>query len=65
MKKLVVNIHAELEVPDDWELVRHPSGISVLKVGDRFVAGVVFHTGPMVFQLEEKIIAAPIASLWS
>ncbi|MCW5594804.1 MAG: hypothetical protein KIT42_02905 [Rhodocyclaceae bacterium] len=37
MKKLVVNIHAELEVPDDWELVRHPSGISVLKVGDRFV----------------------------
>lgn len=35
------------------------------QVGDRFVAGVVFHTGPMVFQLEEKIIAAPIASLWS
>lgn len=37
MKKLVVNIHAELEVPDDWELARHPSGISVLKIGDTFV----------------------------
>lgn len=37
MKKLVVKIHAELEVPDDWELARHPSGISVLKVGDHFV----------------------------
>jgi len=37
MKKLVVNIHAELEVPDDWELVRHPSGISVLKVGEHYV----------------------------
>jgi len=37
MKKLLVTIHAELEVPDDWELVKHPSGISVLKIGDTFV----------------------------
>lgn len=37
MKKLVVKIQAELEVPDDWELARHPSGISVLKIGDTFV----------------------------
>lgn len=35
------------------------------QVGDRFVAGVVFHTGPLVFQLEDKIIAAPIASIWN
>jgi hypothetical protein len=37
MKKLVVSIQAELEVPDDWELTRHPSGIAVLKIGDHFV----------------------------
>ena len=37
MKKLLVTIHAELEVPDDWELARHSSGISVLKIGDTFV----------------------------
>jgi len=37
MKKLLVTIHAELEVPDDWELATHPSGISVLKIGDHFV----------------------------
>lgn len=37
MKKPVVSINAELEVPDDWELARHPSGISVLRVGDTFV----------------------------
>ncbi len=37
MKKLIVTIQAELEVPDDWELARHPSGISVLKIGDNFV----------------------------
>ncbi|CAG4882652.1 conserved protein of unknown function [Georgfuchsia toluolica] len=37
MKRLNVVIHAELEVPDDWELVEHPSGAQVLKIGDEFV----------------------------
>ena len=37
MKALTVNIRAELEVPDDWELVEHPSGMLVLKIGDQFV----------------------------
>lgn len=37
MRKLVVTMRAELEVPDDWELARHPSGITVLKVGEHFV----------------------------
>ncbi len=37
MKKLSLELHVELEIPDDWELTEHPSGISVLKVGDRFV----------------------------
>ena len=35
------------------------------EMGDRFVAGVVFHTGPQVYSLEDRIVAAPIASLWS
>ena len=37
MKKLSLELYAELEIPDDWELVEHSSGIYVLKVGDRFV----------------------------
>jgi hypothetical protein len=37
MKNLTVLIRAELEVPDDWELVEHPSGIQVLQVGDSFI----------------------------
>jgi hypothetical protein len=37
MKTLTVVIRAELEIPDDWELVDHPSGIQVLKIGDQFV----------------------------
>jgi predicted AAA+ superfamily ATPase len=35
------------------------------EVGDRFAAGVVLHTGSRVYPLGERIIAAPIATLWS
>jgi uncharacterized protein len=34
-------------------------------LGDRFLAGVVFHTGPSAFELGQRIQAAPIAALWS
>ncbi len=34
------------------------------ELGDRFVAGVVFHTGPQVYSLGESIAAVPIAALW-
>lgn len=33
--------------------------------GDRFLTGVILHTGPTVYQLSDRIIAAPIATLWS
>jgi len=35
------------------------------EIRDRFVAGVVFHTGPRAYELGEKIIAAPISTLWA
>lgn len=34
-------------------------------LGDRFLAGVVLHTGPRVYSLGEKILAAPISTLWA
>ena len=34
------------------------------ELGQRFVAGVVFHTGPRVFDLDDRIIAAPICTIW-
>ena len=37
MKKLIVKIVAEIDIPDEWELVDHEAGMKVLKVGDRFV----------------------------
>ncbi|MDD3528970.1 MAG: hypothetical protein PHS77_03745 [Gallionellaceae bacterium] len=45
MKKLSVQIRAELEVPDDWELVEHPSGMQVLRIGEQFVD---FDIAPLV-----------------
>ncbi len=35
------------------------------QLGERFVRGVVLHTGPRAYQLEERILAAPIATLWA
>jgi predicted AAA+ superfamily ATPase len=35
------------------------------RLGDRFLAGVVFHTGPAAFALADRVAALPIAALWS
>jgi predicted AAA+ superfamily ATPase len=35
------------------------------RIGDRFVHGVVFHTGPAVYALGERITAVPICALWA
>lgn len=35
------------------------------QLGEVFVGGVVLHTGPHVYRLDDRIVAAPIACLWS
>lgn len=35
------------------------------RVGEAFVAGVVFHTGPRVYSLGDRIVAVPISALWA
>ncbi|WP_369812594.1 ATP-binding protein [Kineosporia sp. A_224] len=35
------------------------------ELGAGFVRGVVFHTGPQPFELDERVWAVPIAALWS
>ncbi|HQR04616.1 MAG: hypothetical protein JSR19_03920 [Proteobacteria bacterium] len=37
MKTLRVTLEAEITIPDQWELVEHPSGIRVLRIGDHYV----------------------------
>ncbi len=34
-------------------------------LGERFLAGAVLHTGPDVYLLDGRIVAAPIATLWN
>ncbi len=34
------------------------------ELGDRFITGVLFHTGPRSYRLGERIVAAPISTLW-
>jgi len=35
------------------------------QIGDRFMAGLVLHTGPAAYGLGERIVAAPISTLWA
>ncbi|MFV1958502.1 MAG: ATP-binding protein [Planctomycetota bacterium] len=35
------------------------------RIGERFVAGVLLHTGPATYSLGERITAAPISTLWA
>jgi predicted AAA+ superfamily ATPase len=35
------------------------------RLGERFVIGVVFHTGPAAFRIDERIVALPIGAIWS
>lgn len=42
---------------------RHLSWLRT-QLGDRFLAGVVLHTGPTAFRLAPDVVAVPIAALW-
>lgn len=35
------------------------------RLEDQFVAGILFHTGPRAVELDDRILALPIASIWS
>jgi uncharacterized protein len=35
------------------------------QIGDRFVRGLVLHSGPMTYRLDDRIHAIPIAALWA
>jgi predicted AAA+ superfamily ATPase len=35
------------------------------EVGDAFAAGFVLHTGPYVFPLGDRLVAAPVSALWT
>ncbi len=34
------------------------------RLGDRLIAGVIFHTGPLTVQMDDRIWATPVSALW-
>jgi hypothetical protein len=59
----VVGIEVKASAAPTREDARHLIWLRE-RVGDRFVAGVVLHTGPRVYRLAERILAVPICALW-
>lgn len=55
MKTLSVTIKLELQVPDDWELVRTAEGTEVLKMEDGHYLDLTF----------EPMVAADIEDTWT
>ncbi len=43
---------------------RHLMGLRD-RLGDTFLAGILFHTGPRTFALAERVTAIPISALWA
>lgn len=59
----VVGIEVKASAAPTIEDARHLIWLRE-RVGERFVAGVVLHTGPRVYRLGERILAVPICALW-
>ncbi|WP_129667710.1 ATP-binding protein [Phytoactinopolyspora endophytica] len=60
----VIGIEIKAKAGPGREHARHLEWLRD-ELGDQFLAGVVLHTGPHAYQLAERIIAAPICTLWS
>ena len=60
----VVAIEAKASAAPTADDARHLVGLRD-RLGEAFVAGVVFHTGPRAYVLAERIVAAPISALWA
>ena len=68
---LLIEVGAERVIGIEVKATSAPDPSSVAhltwlrdRLADRFVAGVVLHTGPATFGLGDRIIAAPISTLW-
>ena len=60
----VVAIEVKASAAPDREMARHLLWLRD-ELGPDFVAGVVLHTGPRSFQIDERIHALPICAIWS
>lgn len=59
----VIGIEVKADAAPEPSSARHLSWLRD-ELGERFEAGIVFHTGPKVYGLGARIVAAPICTLW-
>jgi hypothetical protein len=60
----ILGFEIKASVAVDRRAARHLAWLRD-QVGDRFLHGLVLHTGPGLFELDDRISAAPISTLWS
>ena len=60
----VIAVEVKADAAPDRRSARHLTWLRD-RLADRFVAGVVLHTGPRAFALDQRIVAAPISSIWA
>lgn len=60
----VVGIEIKASAAPTGDDGRHLVGLRD-RLGDTFLAGILFHTGPRTFTLAERIRAVPISALWA
>ncbi len=60
----VIGVEVKATSAPDSSAARHLSWLRD-ELGERFVAGIVLHTGPRTFSLGDRLTAAPISTLWA
>ncbi len=60
----VVGIEVKASAAPTGSDARHLMGLRD-RLGDTFLAGILFHTGPRAFALAERVTAVPISALWA
>ena len=60
----LVGIEIKADAAPTGDSARHLAGLRD-RYPDAFVAGIVLHTGPRAYRLGDRLLAAPISTLWS
>ena len=60
----IIAFEVKADAAPDAHAARHMAWLRD-RLGKRFVGGVVLHTGPSSFSLGDRLLAAPISTLWA
>lgn len=60
----VIGVEVKAEAAPTRHSARHLRWLRD-ELGDRFIAGLVLHTGPRPFALDDRLLALPICALWA